>query len=91
MAGYGALKRQMLGQNLSKRLRKIVIHMPSAETGGKHVMEHHWAGERMPDKYEFERAEGPEVARLISRALENDEAPGDQPDALPSMGRRERD
>jgi len=36
MAGYGALKRQM-GQNLSKRLRKIVLHMPSAETGGKHV------------------------------------------------------
>lgn len=67
--------------------------MPSAETGGQHVVEHHWAGEKMPDKYQFERTEGPEVARLISRALENDEAPGDQPDAMPSpsMGRRERD
>lgn len=67
MPAYGALRN--VGRNEKKTLNKIVIHMPSEETGGQHVFEHHWANQAIPDRYEFLKEQGPEMVRHLEASI----------------------
>lgn len=67
--------------NGKKQLKRIVLHIPSAETNGKYVLEHHFAdptfneiGSHSPEKYEFEAADRPEVFRHLSKSIGIDES-----------------
>ena len=66
MAGYGAERSGLRGHQ--KKLHHITLTMPTAENGGKHVLEHHYTGGG-PDRYEFQAAEGPAVVAHIEKSI----------------------